>query len=145
MATVTLSPVTTSERIVSKGIVAGLGGGVVFGIQMAIMDFFPMIAQMVGSNNVGIGIILHLLISATFGIGYALIGRKFSSRPLVSGMLYGALVWIVGGLVLMPLFLKMPEMVFQIGSMQWWSLLGHELYGITTALIFAGLKNNVQR
>jgi len=144
MTTISLPPVATSEHLVRKGIIAGLGGGIVFGIQMAIQNFFPMIAQMVGANSVAVGIIIHLLISAIFGIGYALVGRKLSSSPLFSGILYGIVVWAIGGLILMPLFLRMPEMVLQIGDPQWWSLLGHELYGITIAIIFSGMRNSVK-
>lgn len=140
MATVSISPMPTSERIVSKGITAGLIGGIVFGIQMAIMNFFPMIAQIVGSDSVFVGILLHGLISATFGVGYGLVGRKLASSALFSGILYGIVVWVAGALIAMPLFLNMPEMVFQIGSMQWWSLLGHELFGITTAITYAGMN-----
>jgi hypothetical protein len=34
---------------------------------------------------------------------------------------------------LMPLMLGMPEMVFQIGEMQWMSLIGHLVFGLATA------------
>lgn len=47
---------------------------------------------------------------------------------------------VVGALVMMPLMLGMGEMVFVIGEMQWWSLVGHLIYGVITAVAFVQLS-----
>ena len=53
------------------------------------------------------------------------------------GLVYGAVWWVLGGLLIMPLWLGMPA--FQIGEPQLWSLVGHLLYGMVTGLAFRAL------
>jgi hypothetical protein len=55
-------------------------------------------------------------------------------RAMVLGLLYGAAWWVVGALWIMPAWLGMDEMVFEIGANRWWSLAGHLIYGLLLAI-----------
>ncbi|MGI8312941.1 hypothetical protein [Saccharopolyspora hattusasensis] len=124
------------------GAVAGIGGGIVFGILMAVMGMLPMVAMLVGSDNAGVGVVVHLVISAILGVGFGLVAPFTQFWPLLgAGVVYGAIWWVLGGLLLMPAGLGMP--VFQLGAMAMWSLLGHLLYGIVTAAVLYGFRHRV--
>lgn len=130
------SPLVTC---VIHGVTAGLIGGSVFGVQMAVGGMLPMVAQMIGSQSVVIGFILHLVISAVIGAVYGTVASRLPAGWLVSlaaGVVNGAIWWVLGALIIMPLALGMSEMVFQIGDMQWMSLIGHLIFGIVTAGFF---------
>jgi len=122
---------------------AGLAGGLVFGLMMAMMGMLPMIAMLIGQESPLVGFILHMVISAFFGAVYGLVAARFFSGygpNLIAGALYGVLVWIGGALVMMPLLLGMNEMVLSVGQAQWMSLLGHLIFGVITGIVFAYLS-----
>ncbi len=124
---------------VIQGVTAALIGGSVFGVQMAVGGMLPMLAQMVGSQNPVVGFGMHLMISAIIGAVYGVIAPRLPAGWLVSmgaGIVYGVIWWVLGALIMMPLMLGMSEMVFQIGDMQWMSLIGHVIFGIITAGFF---------
>jgi uncharacterized membrane protein YagU involved in acid resistance len=126
-----------------SGIIAGLGGGLVFGLLMALMGMLPMVGMLVGQESSAIGFIVHMLISAIFGAAFGLVAARFFSgwtQNLAAGVVYGVIVWAAGALVMMPLMLGMNEMVLQIGQAQWMSLIGHVLFGVITAGIFVWLN-----
>jgi hypothetical protein len=54
-------------------------------------------------------------------------------------MINGVIWWVLGALALMPIGLGMANMVLQIGTAQWLSLMGHLIYGIVTGLLFVWL------
>ena len=121
------------------GVTAGLIGGSVFGVQMAVGGMLPMVAQMVGSSSPVVGFIVHLVISAFIGAVYGVIASRLPAGWLVSlgaGIVNGVVWWVLGALVIMPLVLGMSEMVFQVGDMQWMSLIGHLIFGIVAAAFF---------
>lgn len=128
-----------STDSIVKGVVAGLVGGSVFGVQMAVGGMLPMVAQMIGSESVVVGFILHLIISAVIGASYGVIAPRLSPNWLVTiaaGLVFGLVWWVIGALIIMPLALGMGEMVLQVGDMQWMSLVGHFIFGIVTASFF---------
>src|SRR5918999_4903567 len=103
------------SRRIGASVVAGLTGGVVFGLMMQMMTaptpdggqmpVIAMIGQIVGSPTVAAGWIYHLFNSAVIGaiFGWLLGDRVHSySSGLGWGAAYGFVWWIVGGLVLMP-------------------------------------------
>jgi hypothetical protein len=129
---------------VVKGAIAGLGGGVVFGMMMAMMGMLPMVAGLFGSESPIVGAIVHMVISAVIGAFYGAaltLGRFKLSTGLavVSGLINGVIWWVLGALIMMPIGLGMVDMVFQVGEMQWLSLMGHLIYGIITGLLFVWL------
>lgn len=127
------------------GALAGLAGGVVFGIMMAMMGMLPMVAGLVGAQSAVVGFIVHMAISAFIGAVYGLIITRFANTfnvALAGGVANGVVWWVLGALILMPLMLGMSQMVFVIEQAQWMSLLGHIIYGIVTALVFLALRRN---
>ena len=87
-----------------------------------------------------------MVLSAFIGAGYGLIAWRFSGgwlTAVISGLVYGAIWWVLGALTLMPLLLGMTQMVFVIGQAQWMSLVGHLIYGVITALVFIPLRKRM--
>jgi uncharacterized membrane protein YagU involved in acid resistance len=139
--------VRTENRLLASsiisGAIAGLGGGAVFGLMMAMMGMLPMVAMLVGSENAMVGFIVHMAISATIGAIYGVVVSRLprtTSTAVVAGAVNGVAWWVLGALILMPLMLGMNEMVFQIGQPQWMSLLGHLIFGVVTGLLFIPLS-----
>lgn len=139
----TVQQADLSKGIV-RGVIAGLGGGVVFGMMMAMMGMLSMVAGLVGSESPVVGALVHMVISAAIGAFYgaALILGRFTLSTgfaVISGMINGVIWWVLGALIMMPIGLGMANMVFQIGTAQWLSLMGHLIYGIVTGLLFVWL------
>lgn len=133
----------TGSNTMTIGVLAGLAGGIVFGMMMLMMGSLAMIAKMIGSDSTLVGFLIHLMISAVFGAAYGLFAKKAvtNGSAVLFGMGYGVILWIVGPLLMMPLMMGMPSMVFHIEGMQWMSLMGHIIYGVATALVFLKIKN----
>lgn len=136
-------------RMVSSaaaGAVAGLAGGVVFGMLMAMMGMLPMVAMLVRQESAIVGFMVHLVISAFIGGVYGIVAARLPAgwvTAVVAGMVNGVVWWVLGALILMPLGLGMAQMVFQIGADQWISLMGHLIYGVITALVFVPLSRRM--
>ncbi|MGC8781445.1 MAG: hypothetical protein ACP5UQ_11320 [Anaerolineae bacterium] len=125
------------------GAIAGLGGGIVFGMLMAMMGMLPMVAMLVGSQSAIIGFLVHMVISAGIGGFYGLVVSRLPKTVgvgIVAGAVNGMVWWVLGALILMPLLLGMGEMVLKIGQPQWLSLMGHVIYGVVAGLLFIPLS-----
>lgn len=143
-----------SSKVVA-GIVAGLIAGVVFGVMMQMMTaptpdggrlpMMAMVAKVARSDSMAVGWIYHLFNSGVIG---AIFGWLFGSRAatygagLGWGALYGVIWWVLGALILMPVFLGMPPfaplkmmMPVALGS-----LVGHLMYGVILGLCFVWLR-----
>ncbi len=139
-ATQTATHSTATSRVLN-GVIGGIAGGVVFGALMQMMGMMGMIAQLVGSNSLAVGWVVHLAISAFIGATFAiLLGSRVTGLGLgaLLGMLYGAVWWVLGALVAMPAMMGMP--VFQLNAMAWQSLAGHLVFGLILGLVFAALS-----
>ena len=132
---------------IANGIVAGLTGGIIFGIMMQMMTaptpeggqmpMMAMVAKVVRSDSVAIGWLYHLFNSAVIGgiFGWLLGTRSHTfGAGLGWGAVYGFAWWIMGGLILMPLLLGMPPFTpLQMAPMRpvaMGSLVGHLIYGV---------------
>ncbi|MEN4011417.1 MAG: hypothetical protein AB1453_06005 [Chloroflexota bacterium] len=127
------------QKSAVNGALAGLAGGVVFGILMASLGMLPMVAMLAGQESAAAGFIVHMLISAFIGAVYGVVIVRFPnqvSTALLGGVVNGIAWWVLGALILMPLMLGMTAMVFVIGQAQWMSLLGHLIYGVITGFTF---------
>ena len=130
-------------KSIVAGAIAGLGGGAVFGMMMAMMGMLPMVAMLAGSQDPLIGFVVHMAISAFIGGVYGLVAARLPQKALtgiVAGAVNGVVWWVLGALIVMPLMLGMSNMVLQIGDAQWMSLMGHVIYGIVTGLLFIPLS-----
>jgi uncharacterized membrane protein YagU involved in acid resistance len=127
------------QRIVG-GVVGGIAGGLVFGAMMAAMGMLPMVASVVGSNSALIGFPYHMfnsvVIGAIFGLLFGAQSRNYGLGAAL-GLLYGAIWWVLGPMILMPLLLGMP---LQFGAaftpQMLMSLVGHLAYGLVTGLVY---------
>lgn len=141
---------------VVTGIIAGLIGGVVFGMMMTMMSapdgkpMMAMVAKVVRSDSLLVGWVYHLFNSAVIGALFALLfGNRVQSygSGLLWGILWGVVWWILGGLILMPLFLGMPMfaplMMEPMRMMAVMSLIGHIIFGAILGLAFFALVGKV--
>lgn len=128
------------------GAIAGLAGGVVFGMMMAMMGMLTVIAGMVGSSSPVVGFGVHLMMSAMIGAGFGVTLGSFATstaRSLGAGAAYGMAWWVIGPLTMMPL------MMGQGFGSQWNmgavaatmpSLMGHVIYGMIAGFVFRKLS-----
>ncbi|SEE68075.1 hypothetical protein [Ruania alba] len=122
------------------GIIGGLVGGILFGVLMAMMGMLETVAMLVGSNSPVVGGVVHLAIAAGFGVLFAVLWTR-AGLPglLIGGAVYGAIVWVVGALLIMPVWLGEP--VLEINAMTLQSLMGHVIYGIALGGTLFGLRH----
>src|SRR5687768_17172541 len=151
---------------IGAGVVGGLLAGLVFGIMMQFMTtpmpmadegpmpmaeggrmpMMAMVAQVVRSDSLAVGWVILLFTSVVTG---GMFGRVLGGRAarigggLAWGALYGLFLWILGGLILMPILLGMAAFApltmapMRPGAMG--SLVAHLLSGLILGGAFAGL------
>lgn len=131
-------------RSLGWGMIASVVGGVLFSVIMAATGALSRIASLVDSTSPVLGFVLHLCISLPIGISYGVLFQRESptvGAGVIWGMLYGMVWWFFGPLTLFPVLLG--------GSFSWTlaaasaalpELIGHLLYGATTALVFLFLE-----
>ena len=132
---------TNTQHGVVHGVLGGLAGGLVFGVMMQALDMMTMVAMLVGSESVAVAWVVHLAISAVFGAVYGVVvGPRVTGwgPGLIAGLAYGALLWVVGPLLLMPAKLGMP--VFTVDAMAVQSLIGHLVFGMVLAAVLVALS-----
>ncbi len=97
---------------IRTGAVAGVAGGIPFGMMMTAMGSMKMVAGMVGSESTVLGWLVHLMISLGLGVGFGLfrglIGIGGNRALVLGGLGYGVFWWFLGPLTLMPLMMGMP-------------------------------------
>lgn len=147
---------------VTRGAVAGLAGGVVFGVMMQMMSaptpdggsmpMMAMVAQVVRSNSIAAGWIYHLFNSALIGVFFALLlGNRVTSNGsgALWGAVWGVVWWVLGGLILMPLLLGMPAFASltmpRMMPVALGSLVGHLIYGVLAGVVYARLTHAAAR
>jgi uncharacterized membrane protein YagU involved in acid resistance len=142
MSTSTLSTQKLDVRTLWLGAIAGIIGGVPFGILMGMMGMMPMIGMLVRVDSAFVGVLVHTAISAITGAIYGFFAVRFPltwRNAVLGGLIYGVIWWVLGALILMPAILGMFQNIFVIGQMQWMSLMGHIIFGVVLALSFVWL------
>jgi hypothetical protein len=136
MTTSTLAPTQTRGnatlgRRALAGLIGGIAGGLMFGVLMAMMGMLPMIASMVGSNSSLVGFGIHIVMSIMIGLGLTVIFGNLLltnyTRGIVVGVGYGAIWWVLGPLMVMPMMFGMPLLTIDTAAL--FSLMGHLIYG----------------
>jgi hypothetical protein len=132
-------------RAVCAGGFAGIFGGWAFGKWMEQAGFFPLIAGLVRSDSVRVGVAVHftiaVFIGATFGLLFQREIRSLGSS-LAWGASYGILWWFAGALTLSALLRGMrPDWSAEHAAGAFGSLVGHIVYGVIVGLLYAAVDN----
>ena len=131
-------------RVVQGGI-AGILGGIVFGVWMADQGVFSVIASIVGGSSPLQGVLVHLSISFSIGAGFGLFLGPLAgdvARSLLWGTVSGSLLWFLGPLTLMPIALDMaPQwtasaIAATIGTLVW-----HLVFGGVMGIAYAAIAH----
>jgi len=130
-------------RALVVGGVAGIVGGWAFGRWMAQVNFFPLIAGLVGSNSAMVGMTLHFGIAVVIGASFGMLFQR-DVRGLGSslgwGLAYGIFWWFLGPLTLLPILGGgPPDWSYQHAGALFGSLVGHVIYGLLLGLVYAAL------
>jgi hypothetical protein len=136
-------------RSIEWGGLAGLVGGLVSIPVMNATGILPKIAGLDTSFGGIRGPIIHLVVSAGIGMSYGFLFRD--EAPSIGlgvpwGFLFGVIWWYVGPLTLLPLFLTgVYDWRASAAVALFPSLIGHLIYGGTTAFIFLLLERRYKR
>jgi hypothetical protein len=143
MASVSARPMWRTQPVVA-GALAGIAGGLVFGALMVAMmpPMMGMIGSLLGVPSLGWGV--HLLFSAIIGAVFgAVVGDRAAGwAPAIAlGAAYGVVWWILGPLLIMPIWLGMGPMVSHaFDGSNIVSLMGHLVYGVATGAAYRWLR-----
>ena len=142
---------------ITAGAIAGLLGGLVFGVMMHMMSaptpdggtmpMMAMVAMVVRSQSLLVGWVYHLFNSAVIGglFGWLLGDRVRSyGSGLAWGAVWGGVWWVLGALILMPMLLGMPAFdslrMPPMRPVAYGSLAGHVIYGLLLGAAYARLR-----
>lgn len=122
------------------GGLAGLLGGLIYGLWMDRADFFPLVASMIGSESASVGYGIHLLVSSSIGVTYGVLFQR-EIRGLGSsiawGVAYGFIWWVIGPLTVMPLLLgENVQWSLEAARGNFAPLVGHIIYGVILGIIY---------
>ncbi len=113
------------RRVALRGCIAGLTGGALFGAFLWAIG--PLYAGMV---NFGEFIILYVALSLAWGIGYVYLADtrpQINKLPLLSGVVFGIVVYVVMQLVLYGVAAEQTHTALQVA------------YGVIASCLFFGL------
>lgn len=131
-----------------RGALAGLVGGLVFWPQIVAVDGLHWIARLAGGESATFGLVVHLVISIAIGAGYGMLFERESpdwGAAIGWGMLYGITWWFVGTLTLFPIWLGASfTWTNSAAAAALSSLVGHLIYGATTASVYLLLERRHQ-
>jgi uncharacterized membrane protein YagU involved in acid resistance len=130
-------------RALVVGGLAGIVGGWAFGKWMAQVNFFPLVAGLINSDSMMVGVTLHfvfaVIIGASFGVLFQRDVRGYGSC-MGWGAGYGLFWWFLGPLTIMPIWQGgRPGWSYNRASVLFGSLVGHVIYGLLVGLIYAAL------
>lgn len=141
MTNLTTHKANNSIQLLLAGITGGVVGGTFFGFLMFMQGMLPLVAQLVRSDSLLVGGLVHMSISILFGTLFGVIVERWQTtlpESAVLGLLYGIFWWIFGALILMPILLGgTPQLGAALSSSSLWSLVGHLFYGLFTGLTVA--------
>jgi len=127
-------------RSLSWGAAAGLVGGIVASPVLLATHALPKIVGLDTSLSGFRGLFLHLVVSAAIGMTYGLLFRNEASSlglGVAWGWLFGLIWWFVGPMTLLPLLVTgVCDWSTDAASALLPSLMGHLIYGATTAFAF---------
>ena len=136
-------------RSLGWGAVAGFIGGVVSSPIMLKTSALPHVAGIETNYSGWHGLAIHLLVSTLIGMTFGILFRH--EVPTIGlgvmwGWLFGLIWWYLGPMTLLPLLLT-GECDWRVSAASALlpSLVGHLIYGATTALVFLLLERRYSR
>lgn len=133
MERVGLAPSMAPARLLA-GAIGGLAGGVLFGAMMATAGMLGMIALLVGGGGDAVAWPVHLAISASFGVLFAVgVAPGPLPKSVALGAAWGVVLWVVAAMLVMRTVLGAP---IQLDTMAVRSLAGHVAYGAVLGLAY---------
>lgn len=93
----------------------------------------PPATMGVTAGVIMIGLVIHMVLSMMFGVVYAAIVNFFSHEFLLTGTLFGLLLWIVNFYVI-GLFVPGARMMAQNEPI-WLAIMSHLIFGVTLGLL----------
>ena len=128
----------------AQGAIAGVAGGLVFGLAHIELGSLTTIASIVRVESRAVGFFVHMAIAAIVGATFSLFVQRQRAgvgETLLWGLAYGAFFWFIGPLTLLPSFLG-DGVNWTVPAAQgaFPSLMGHLLYGATAALALVALR-----
>lgn len=131
-------------RAVTLGAAGGVAGGLIFTVIMVQIGYLGTVARLVGSASVGVGLVVHLMISVILGSTYGLFFRR-QSDDLTSGIgwgvSWGLLWWVLGALTILPDWLGGgPRWTAADAAAAFPSLIGHLGFGAALGATFYALE-----
>jgi hypothetical protein len=136
------APFSFARALVVGGF-AGIIGGWAHGKWMAQVAFFPVVAGLVHSNSMMVGITLHyifaVIIGASFGVLFQRDVRGYGSS-MAWGAAYGLLWWFIGPLTILPKWQgHMLDWSYERGGALFGPLVAHIIYGLIVGLLYGAL------
>ena len=133
-------------RSLQWGAMAGLAGGLVSSPFMFAAHVLSSVAGVNTQLSTSSGLVVHLLVSTIIGMSYGVLFRDEASNIAMAGAwgwVFGLIWWYVGPLTLLPLILR-GEIDWRISAVSALlpSLLGHLIYGASTACVFYILERS---
>ncbi len=134
-------PSLSFTRAIVGGGIAGIVGGWALGKWMEQVDFYPVIAAVVGSASPMVGETLHFLFSAIIGVSFGVLFQRDVrgyGSSMAWGIAYGILWWFLGPLTLLPLGSGKPiDWSATHASDLLGSLIGNIIFGLIVGLFYA--------
>jgi hypothetical protein len=128
-------------RAIIGGVLAGIAGGWIFGKWMEQVNFYPVIASIVGSSSNMVGHTLHCLFAAVIGASFGLLFQRDLrgyGSSMAWGMAYGIFGWFLGPLTLLPLCLGKPlDWSYVHASAEFGPLIGNIITGLIIGLFYS--------
>ena len=128
---------------------AGLVGGIVASPILLATHALPKIVGLDTHLSGSRGLLLHFLVSAAIGMTYGLLFRNEASSlglGVAWGWLFGLIWWFVGPMTILPLLLTgVCDWSTDAASALLPSLMGHLIYGATTAFVFLMMERRYMR
>ena len=145
---VTVTSAYNPAQAAGYGAVAGIMGGIVFGLMMTVLipPALPMIGKIIGMPSLGGGWLYHLFNSAVIGAVFGLaLGRVVTTYAMGAlwGAVYGFVWWSLGSLVRLPLLLCMSDKLFKTDDTPPLNITGHVVFGIVTGLLYVALTDRM--
>jgi hypothetical protein len=136
----TLVPISFPRAIIG-GALAGIVGGWAFGRWMDQVNYYSVIASLVGSTSNMVGNALHYLVAAIIGASFGILFQRDLrgyGSSMAWGMAYGIFWWFLGPLTMLPLALGNPlDWSYIHASAEFGPLMGNIITGLIIGLLYS--------